>query len=83
MTTSKTYSFTALGFSIIAFLLFVFGGNFFVGIPTIDLFFALVALAYITAFIGLMKNTKSFISWLVIVLVSTLVVCVISFISNF
>ncbi|MBC7419081.1 MAG: hypothetical protein H7325_13125 [Pedobacter sp.] len=83
MTPSKTYSFTGLGFSMVALLLFVFGGSFFVGIPTIDLFFALVALAYVTAFIGLMKNTKSFISWSVIILVSILVVCVIYFISNF
>ncbi|MET4082090.1 signal transduction histidine kinase [Pedobacter sp. UYP30] len=83
MKPSKIYSFIALGFLLLALLVFVSGGYSFVGIPTIDLFFALVAFAYVTAFIALMKNTKSVLSWSVLILVSILVVCVIYFISNF
>lgn len=81
--TSKTYSLAALGFLILAIVIFVLGGYVFWGIPTIDIFFALMLLSYVSAFTGLMKSTKSFLSWSVIIVVSIAIIFVIIFISNF
>ncbi len=80
---AKTYSLAAVGFLILAIAVFVFGGFVFLSVPTIDIFFALMVLSYISAFVGLMKKTKSFLSWAVLIVVSIALVCIIYFISNF
>jgi len=82
MNSNKLYNTASLVFLILGGLVFSYNRYYLLGIQTLDLFLALIAMAYITSFIALMKNRKSFVSWLLVVLNSIVLICLIYFLTH-
>jgi hypothetical protein len=83
MKPNKLYLIASVIFLIISLLVFSYSGYDLLGIPTVNLFLALIAMAYITSFIAVMKNRKSVISWLLLVVNSIILICIIYFLTHF
>jgi len=83
MKPNKLYSIASIIFLILSIAVFSYSGYYILGIQTVNLFLALIAMAYITAFISVMKNRKSFISWLLLIVNSIVLICIIYFLTHF
>ncbi|WP_145854706.1 hypothetical protein [Pedobacter suwonensis] len=83
MKPNKLYSIASIIFLILSIAVFSYSGYYILGIQTVNLFLALIAMAYITAFISVMKNRKSVISWLLLVVNSIVLICIIYFLTHF
>ena len=83
MKPNKLYITTSVVFLVLSALVFSYSGYYILGVQTINLFLALVAMAYITAFIAVMKDRKSIISWLLLILNSIVLICIIYFLTHF
>lgn len=83
MKPNKLYSTASIIFLILSIAVFSYSGYYILGIQTVNLFLALIAMAYITAFISVMKNRKSFISWLLLIVNSIVLICIIYFLTHF
>jgi len=83
MKPNKLYSIASIIFLILSIAVFSYSGYYVLGIQTVNLFLALIAMAYITAFISVMKNRKSFISWLLLIVNSIVLICIIYFLTHF
>jgi len=83
MKQNKLYIVASISFLILGLLIFFLGGYSFLGVSVIDLFLALMVMAYVTSFIGLMKDRKSIIAWLLLILNSIIVICIIYFLTHF
>ncbi|SFA38919.1 hypothetical protein SAMN04488511_101320 [Pedobacter suwonensis] len=83
MKPNKLYSIASIIFLILSIAVFSYSGYYILGIQTVNLFLALIAMAYITAFISVMKNRKSVISWLLLIVNSIVLICIIYFLTHF
>ncbi|MFC1223304.1 hypothetical protein ACFE6N_05810 [Pedobacter sp. BG31] len=83
MKPNKLYSIASIIFLILSIAVFSSSGYYVLGIQTVNLFLALIAMAYITAFISVMKNRKSVISWLLLIVNSIVLICIIYFLTHF
>lgn len=70
-------------FLVLSLLVFSYSGYYILGIQTVNLFLALMVMAYITSFIAVMKDRKSVIGWLLLVFNSIIVICIIYFLTHF
>lgn len=83
MKANKLYNTASLVFFILGCLVFFYGEYDLLGIPTVNLFLALMVMAYISAFMALVKDRKSIISWLLIIINSIVMICIIYFLTHF
>ncbi|MBB6235746.1 hypothetical protein HDC90_000346 [Pedobacter sp. AK013] len=83
MKPNKLYAAASAIFLILSLLVFSYSGYYILGIQTVNLFLALIAMAYITSFIAVMKDRKSVISWLLLILNSIVLICIIYFLTHF
>lgn len=83
MKNHQQYNIASVIFLVTAGFVFSYSGYALLGITTVNLFLALIAMAYICAFIALMKNRKSVVSWLLIILNSIFAICIIYFLTHF
>ncbi|QNN44620.1 hypothetical protein [Pedobacter roseus] len=83
MKPNKLYTTASVIFLILSILVFSYSGYYILGIQTVNLFLALIAMAYITSFIALMKNRKSIISWVLLIVNSIILICIIYFLTHF
>nr|WP_315421736.1 hypothetical protein [uncultured Pedobacter sp.] len=83
MKPNKLYNSASVIFLILSILVFSYSGYYILGIQTVNLFLVLIAMAYITSFIALMKNRKSIISWLLLIINSIILICIIYFLTHF
>lgn len=83
MKPNKLYITASVVFLLLSALVFSYNGYYILGVQTINLFLALVAMAYITAFIAVMKDRKSIVSWLLLILNSIILICIIYFLTHF
>ena len=83
MKPNKLYPAASAVFLILSLLVFSYSGYYILGIQTVNLFLALIAMAFITSFIAVMKDRKSVISWLLLVLNSIILICIIYFLTHF
>ncbi|MFF5383893.1 hypothetical protein [Pedobacter suwonensis] len=83
MIPNKLYSIASIIFLILSIAVFSYSGYYILGIQTVNLFLALIAMAYITSFISVMKNRKSVISWLLLIVNSIVLICIIYFLTHF
>ncbi|WP_406826675.1 hypothetical protein [Pedobacter sp. KACC 23697] len=83
MKPGKLYTSASIIFLILSIAVFSYSGYYILGIQTVNLFLALIAMAYITAFIAVMKDRKSVISWLLLILNSIVLICIIYFLTHF
>lgn len=83
MIPNKLYSIASIIFLILSIAVFSYSGYYILGIQTVNLFLALIAMAYITSFISVMKNRKSVISWLLLIVNSIILICIIYFLTHF
>ncbi|WP_293305418.1 hypothetical protein [Pedobacter sp. UBA5917] len=83
MKPNKLYIAASAIFLILSLLVFSYSGYYILGIQTVNLFLALIAMAYITSFIAVMKDRKSVIAWLLLVFNSIILICIIYFLTHF
>ncbi|QIL41779.1 hypothetical protein G7074_22440 [Pedobacter sp. HDW13] len=83
MKPNKVYNIASTTFLVLGCLVFTYNGYSLLGISTINLFLALMVMAYASSFIALMKDRKSVISWLLLILNSIIVICIIYFLTHF
>ncbi|MBO9671814.1 MAG: hypothetical protein J7577_00100 [Sphingobacteriaceae bacterium] len=83
MKQNKFYTTASIIFLILSIAAFSYSGYYILGIETVNLFLALIAMAYITAFIAVMKDRKSVISWSLLILNSIVLICIIYFLTHF
>lgn len=83
MKPNKLYIIASAIFLVLSLLVFSYSGYYILGIQTVNLFLALMAMAYITSFIAVMKDRKSVIGWLLLVFNSIIVICIIYFLTHF
>lgn len=83
MKPNKVYNIASTIFLILGCLVFSYNGYSLLGISTVNLFLALMIMAYACSFIALMKDRKSVISWLLVILNSIIVICIIYFLTHF
>ncbi|RBQ03265.1 hypothetical protein DRW42_22050 [Pedobacter miscanthi] len=83
MKPTKLYTIASVIFLILSILVFSYSGYYILGIQTVNLFLALIAMAYITSFIAVMKDRKSVIGWLLLVFNSIIIICIIYFLTHF
>ncbi|MCZ4243892.1 hypothetical protein [Pedobacter punctiformis] len=83
MQPNKLYNIASVIFLILACFVFSYSGYYLLGIQTIDLFLALAAMAYISAFVAVMKDKKSVISWLLLIFNSILLIFIIYFLTHY
>jgi len=83
MKPNKIYNIISAVFLVLGCLIFAYDGYSLLGISTVNLFLALIIMAYICSFIALMKERKSAISWLLLILNSIIVICIIYFLTHF
>ncbi|WP_293788076.1 hypothetical protein [uncultured Pedobacter sp.] len=83
MKPNNFYSIASIIFLILGIAVFSYSGYYILGIQMVNLFLALIAMAYITAFISVMKDRKSVVSWLLLILNSIVLICIIYFLTHF
>jgi hypothetical protein len=83
MKPNKVYNIASITFLVLGCLVFTYDGYSLLGISTVNLFLALMVMAYASSFIALMKDRKSVISWLLLILNSIIVICIIYFLTHF
>ncbi|GGH04121.1 hypothetical protein [Pedobacter zeae] len=83
MKPNKLYLASSLVFLLLSVLVFSYSGYYILGIQTVNLFLALIAMAYITSFIAVMKNRKFVIAWLLLIVNSIVLICIIYFLTHF
>ncbi|WP_143009013.1 hypothetical protein [Pedobacter terrae] len=83
MKPNKLYTIASIIFLLLSIAVFSYSGYYILGIQTVNLFLALIAMAYITAFIAVMKDRKSVISWLLLIVNSIILICIIYFLTHF
>ena len=83
MKPNKVYNIASAAFLLLGCLVFAYDGYSLLGISTVNLFLALMVMAYASSFIALMKDRKSVISWLLLILNSIIVICIIYFLTHF
>ncbi|MDQ0966225.1 hypothetical protein QFZ20_001628 [Flavobacterium sp. W4I14] len=83
MKPNKLYTTASVVFLVLSALVFAYDGYYILGIQTVNLFLALIAMAYITSFIAVMKDRKSIVSWLLLILNSIILICIIYFLTHF
>ncbi|MFD2585240.1 hypothetical protein ACFSR6_22270 [Pedobacter vanadiisoli] len=83
MKPNKLYLASSLVFLLLSVLVFSYSDYYILGIQTVNLFLALIAMAYITSFIAVMKNRKSVIAWLLLIVNSIVLICIIYFLTHF
>ncbi|QDW24641.1 hypothetical protein [Pedobacter sp. KBS0701] len=83
MKPNKLYTSASVIFLILSLLVFSYSGYYILGIQTVNLFLALIAMAYITSFIAVMKNRRAVISWLLLIVNSIILICIIYFLTHF
>jgi len=83
MKPNKLYLASSVVFLLLSVLVFSYSDYYILGIQTVNLFLALIAMAYITSFIAVMKNRKSVIAWLLLIVNSIVLICIIYFLTHF
>jgi hypothetical protein len=83
MKPNKRYTTASAVFLILSLLVFSYDGYYILGIQTVNLFLALIAMAFITSFIAVTKDRKFIISWLLLILNSLILICIIYFLTQF
>jgi len=83
MKQNKFYLITSSIFLIIGLLIFFLAGYSFLGISVIDLFLAMMVIAYATSFIAMIKDRTSIIAWFLLIINSIIVICIIYFLTHF
>ncbi|QXU43356.1 hypothetical protein [Pedobacter sp. D749] len=83
MKPNKLYTIASIVFLLLSVIVFSYSGYYILGIQTVNLFLALIAMAYITSFIAVMKNRKSVILWLLLIINSIILICIIYFLTHF
>ncbi|WP_343521898.1 hypothetical protein [Pedobacter sp.] len=83
MKPNKLYLASSLVFLLLSVLVFSYSDYYILGIQTVNLFLGLIAMAYITSFIAVMKNRKSVIAWLLLIVNSIVLICIIYFLTHF
>ncbi|MGN8056615.1 hypothetical protein ACTJKN_10100 [Pedobacter sp. 22163] len=83
MKPNKRYTTASVVFLALSALVFSYDGYSILGIQTVNLFLVLIAMAYITSFIAVMKDRKSIVSWLLLILNSIILICIIYFLMHF
>ncbi|RLJ80774.1 hypothetical protein [Pedobacter alluvionis] len=83
MKPNKLYTIASIVFLLLSVIVFSYSGYYILGIQTVNLFLALIAMSYITSFIAVMKNRKSVILWLLLIINSIILICIIYFLTHF
>ncbi|MDQ0639498.1 hypothetical protein QF042_003063 [Pedobacter sp. W3I1] len=83
MKPSKLYTTASVVFLVLSGIVFSYNGYYILGIQTVNLFLALVAMAFITSFIVVVKDRKSIVSWLLLIFNSIILICIIYFLTHF
>lgn len=83
MKPNKLYTIASIIFLLLSIAVFSYSGYYVLGIQTVNLFLALIVMAYITAFIAVMKDRKAVISWLLLIFNSIVLICIIYFLTHF
>ncbi len=83
MKPNKLYNIASVIFLLAGFLVFSYDGYYLLGIQTVNLFLALMATAYISSFVAVMKNRKSPVSWILLILNSLILILIIYFLTHF
>jgi len=83
MNPNKRYTIASVLFLILSLLVFSYSGYYILGIQTVNLFLALTALAFITSLIAVTKDRKWVIAWILLVVNSVIMICMIYFLTSF